>query len=59
MGWYVIVGTLPIGILGFLFRDLIEGPARNLWLVATMLVVSASSSVWSTRWRATRSRSRG
>jgi undecaprenyl-diphosphatase len=39
MGWYVIVGTLPIGALGFLFRDTIEGPARNLWLVATMLVV--------------------
>ena len=39
MGWYVIVGTLPIGVLGFVFRDAIEGPARNLWLVATMLVV--------------------
>jgi undecaprenyl-diphosphatase len=39
MGWYVIIGTLPIGILGFLLRDTIEGPARNLWLVATMLVV--------------------
>lgn len=39
MGWYVIVGTLPIGVLGFLLRDVIEGPARNLWLVATMLVV--------------------
>jgi len=39
MGWYVIIGTLPIGILGFLFRDAIEGPARNLWLIATMLVV--------------------
>lgn len=39
MGWYVIVGTLPIGILGFLFRDAIEGPARNLWLIASMLVV--------------------
>ena len=39
MGWYVIVGTLPIGILGFLLRDVIEGPARNLWLIATMLVV--------------------
>lgn len=39
MGWYVIVGTLPIGILGFVFRDTIEGPARNLWLVASMLVV--------------------
>lgn len=39
MGWYVILGTLPIGILGFTFRDAIEGPARNLWLIATMLVV--------------------
>lgn len=39
MGWYVIVGTLPIGILGFTFRDAIEGPARNLWLVASMLVI--------------------
>lgn len=39
MGWYVIVGTLPIGILGFLFRDTIEGPARNLWLIASMLVL--------------------
>jgi undecaprenyl-diphosphatase len=39
MGWYVIVGTLPIGILGFIFRDTIEGPARNLWLIASMLVV--------------------
>lgn len=39
MGWYVILGTLPIGVLGFVFRDAIEGPARNLWLVATMLVV--------------------
>lgn len=38
MGWYVILGTLPIGVLGFLFRDAIEGPARNLWLIATMLV---------------------
>ena len=39
MGWYVIVGTLPIGILGFLFRDTIEETFRNLWLIATTLVV--------------------
>ncbi len=39
MGWYIIVGTLPIGVLGFLFQDEIEGPARNLWLIASMLVV--------------------
>lgn len=39
MGWYVIVGTLPIGVLGFLFSDQIENAARNLWLVATVLIV--------------------
>jgi undecaprenyl-diphosphatase len=39
MGWYVILGTIPIAVLGFLFRDQIETVARNLWLVAAMLVV--------------------
>ena len=34
MGWYVIIGTLPIAIAGILFRDAIETSARNLWLVA-------------------------
>jgi undecaprenyl-diphosphatase len=39
MGWYVIVGTLPIGILGFLFQDTIEDSFRNLWLIAATLIV--------------------
>ncbi len=39
MGWLVIIGTLPIAVLGFLFKDQIETVARNLWLVATMLIV--------------------
>lgn len=40
MGWLVIVGSLPIGVLGFAFADVIEGPVvRNLWLTVTMLVV--------------------
>ena len=34
MGWYVIVGTLPIGVLGFVFQDTIEETFRNLWLIA-------------------------
>jgi undecaprenyl-diphosphatase len=42
MGWYVIIGTIPIGVLGYLFKDEIRTGARNLWLVATaMLVFSA------------------
>lgn len=39
MGWYVILGTLPIGFFGFVFSDQIETAARNLWLVATVLIV--------------------
>ena len=40
MGWLVIVGSVPIGVLGFAFADVIEGPVvRNLWLTVTMLVV--------------------
>lgn len=39
MGWYVILGTIPIGILGILFKDDIRTVARNLWIVAAMLIV--------------------
>lgn len=39
MGWYVIVGTIPIAVIGFAFSDQIETAARNLWLVATVLIV--------------------
>ncbi len=39
MGWYVIIGSIPIVVLGFLFQHQIETAARNLWLIATTLVV--------------------
>lgn len=39
MGWYVIVGTMPIGVAGLVFRDAIETTARNLWLVACALII--------------------
>jgi undecaprenyl-diphosphatase len=39
MGWYVIIGTIPIGVLGLLFKDEIRTGARNLWLIATALIV--------------------
>jgi undecaprenyl-diphosphatase len=39
LGWYVIIGTIPICVLGLLFTGLIRSGARNLWLVATALVV--------------------
>jgi undecaprenyl-diphosphatase len=39
LGWYVIVGTIPICILGLFFKDEIRSGVRNLWVVATALVV--------------------
>jgi undecaprenyl-diphosphatase len=39
MGWYVIIGTIPIGVVGFLAKDLITGPLRSLWVVAFALIL--------------------
>lgn len=39
MGWLVIIGTIPIGIIGFLAQDYIRDTFRNLWLVAIVLIV--------------------
>ncbi len=39
MGWFVIVGSLPIVVLGVFLKDTIESQFRNLWLVATLLIV--------------------
>ncbi|MCC3274762.1 MULTISPECIES: undecaprenyl-diphosphate phosphatase [unclassified Arthrobacter] len=39
MGWLIIIGTIPIVVLGLLFQDQIESTFRSLWLVATMLIV--------------------
>jgi undecaprenyl-diphosphatase len=39
MGWYIIIGTIPISILGLTFAASIETTARNLWLVAAMLII--------------------
>jgi undecaprenyl-diphosphatase len=39
MGWLVIVGSIPIGLLGVTLKDQIEGPFRDLRVTATMLLV--------------------
>ena len=39
MGWYIGLGTIPIGIFGFVFRDQIETGARSLYLIGTTLIV--------------------
>lgn len=39
LGWWVIIGSIPIGVFGLLFKDEIRTGARNLWLVASALIV--------------------
>lgn len=39
LGWGVIVGSVPIGIVGLALQKVIEGPLRNLWVVAAGLIV--------------------
>ncbi len=39
LGWLIIVGSLPILILGYLGQETIRTTFRSLWLVATMLIV--------------------
>lgn len=39
LGWWVIIGTIPICVLGLLFKDQIRGGVRNLWIVAIALIV--------------------
>ncbi|MBA3523632.1 MAG: undecaprenyl-diphosphate phosphatase [Geodermatophilaceae bacterium] len=53
--WVVIVGSIPIGVVGFAFQDVITGPLRNLWVVAAALIVWSGAMVFAER-RATQSR---
>jgi undecaprenyl-diphosphatase len=45
MGWYVIVGTIPIGIVGLAFKDVIKNDLRSLWVVAIALI-AWSAVIW-------------
>jgi undecaprenyl-diphosphatase len=39
LGWLIIIGSIPIGTIGFLFKDFIEGEGtKNLWVISIMLV---------------------
>src|SRR3712207_9237284 len=39
MGWYIILGTIPISIFGLAFNDQIESGARDLYLTGSALIV--------------------
>ncbi len=39
MGWLIIVGSLPIVVLGYLGQDIIASNFRSLWLIASVLII--------------------
>src|ERR671929_2109292 len=39
MGWYIGLGTIPIAIFGFIFKDQIESGGRDLYLIGSALIV--------------------
>ncbi|MDI1269540.1 MAG: undecaprenyl-diphosphate phosphatase [Polaromonas sp.] len=42
MAWLIVIGTLPIALLGLLFKDAIESSLRNLYITAAMLIAFAA-----------------
>jgi undecaprenyl-diphosphatase len=56
IGWYIVLGTIPIGIFGVLFKDQIENGARDLYLIGTALIVLGLVLLWAEQ-VSTRSRS--
>jgi undecaprenyl-diphosphatase len=42
LGWLVIIGSIPVAVVGLLFKKQIEGTfTKNLWIIATMMIVVA------------------
>ncbi len=42
LGWLVIIGSIPVAVVGLLFKHQIEGTfTKNLWVIATMMIVVA------------------
>jgi undecaprenyl-diphosphatase len=39
LGWFIVIGTIPIGFFGLLFKDPIENGARDLYVIGTALIV--------------------
>jgi undecaprenyl-diphosphatase len=39
LAWAVIIGSLPVGVVGFLGKDVVKGGLRSLWVVAAALIL--------------------
>jgi undecaprenyl-diphosphatase len=49
MGWLIIIGSIPIVVLGLLFQDQIETTLRDLRIVATALIAFSLILYWADR----------
>ncbi|MBM6399604.1 undecaprenyl-diphosphate phosphatase [Phycicoccus sp. MQZ13P-5] len=49
LAWVVIVGSIPVGLVGFALKDVISGPLRSLWVVAAALVLWSAVIWWAER----------
>lgn len=50
MGWMIIVGSIPIGVIGFLAKDFIRESLRNLWITAAVLILFSFVFIAAERW---------
>lgn len=39
LGWLVIIGSLPVVVLGLAFQDQVESDVRQLWVIGVALIV--------------------
>jgi undecaprenyl-diphosphatase len=49
LGWYIIWGTVPIGIVGLALRNVIKDDLRYLWVVALGLIAWSAVMIWAER----------
>ncbi|KLL11024.1 MULTISPECIES: undecaprenyl-diphosphate phosphatase [Protofrankia] len=49
LGWYIGLGTIPIGLVGFAFQHQIETGARNLWVIGAALILLGLALLYAER----------
>lgn len=49
MGWYIILGTIPVGVVALLSRNVIKNDLRSLWVVAAALILWSAVMVYAER----------
>jgi undecaprenyl-diphosphatase len=49
LGWFIILGTIPISIVGFILKDQIESGARSIYLIGSALILFSFVMLWAER----------